>query len=147
MDLVAEQIAIAEGRKLEMVQEDVHFRGHAVEFRINAEDPDHDFRPSPGTVTGALFPAGDGIRVDTHIETGSRVPPYYDSLLAKIVVQGADRRQALARAREALQNCRIEGVQTNLEIHRALLNDAAFVCGGVDTNWFERFHAKGRSHD
>ena len=147
IDLVAEQIAVAEGQKLRLAQDQVRFDGHAIEFRINAEDAEHDFRPSPGTVTAARFPAGDGIRVDTHIEAGSRVPPYYDSLLAKIVVQGADRDDALARAGVALDNCRIEGVKTNIEIHRVLLDDPAFVAGGIDTNWFERFHAKGRSHD
>ncbi len=147
VDLVAEQIAVAEGQSLRVMQDQVPFRGHAIEFRINAEDAEHDFRPSPGTVTTALFPAGDGIRVDTHIEAGSRVPPFYDSLLAKIVIHGADRDDALFRARAALDNCRIEGMKTNLDIHRVLLNDPAFIGGGVDTNWFERFHAKGQSHD
>jgi acetyl-CoA carboxylase biotin carboxylase subunit len=146
-DLVAEQIAVAEGQKLRVMQDQVRFRGHAIEFRINAEDAEHDFRPSPGTVTAARFPAGDGIRIDTHIEAGSRVPPYYDSLLAKIIVHGADRDAALARARVALDNCRIEGVKTNIDIHRALLGAPALIAGGVDTNWFERFHAKGQSHD
>jgi acetyl-CoA carboxylase, biotin carboxylase subunit len=145
IDLVAKQIAVAEARKLETAQEDVRFAGHAIEFRINAEDVEHDFRPSPGTVTKALFPAGDGIRVDTHLEAGSRVPPYYDSLLAKIIIHGPDRKNAIARARIALENCRIEGVKTNLEIHRALLTDPAFIAGGVDTNWFERFLSKGRA--
>ncbi len=143
IDLVAEQIAVAEGQKLRVMQDQVRFKGHAIEFRINAEDAEHDFRPSPGTVTAARFPAGDDIRVDTHIEAGSRVPPYYDSLLAKIIVGGPDRDTALAHARAALDNCRIEGVKTSIDIHRALLDDPEFIAGGVDTNWFERFHAKG----
>jgi acetyl-CoA carboxylase biotin carboxylase subunit len=143
IDLVAEQIAVAEGRRHRVAQDKVRSSGHAMEFRINAEDAEHDFRPSPGTVTSALFPAGDGIRVDTHIEPGSRVPPFYDSLLAKIIVSGPDRQSAIARARVALDNCRIEGVETNLAIHRALLHNAEFLAGGVDTSWFERFHAKG----
>jgi len=143
IDLVAEQIAVAEGQKLRITQDQVRFAGHAVEFRINAEDAEHDFRPSPGTVTAARFPAGDGIRVDTHIEAGSRVPPYYDSLLGKVIIHGPDRDATLARARAALGNCRIEGVKTNIDIHRALLDDPAFIAGGVDTNWFERFHAEG----
>jgi acetyl-CoA carboxylase biotin carboxylase subunit len=142
-DLVAEQIAVAEGQRLRIAQDQVRFSGHAMELRINAEDAEHDFRPSPGTVSAALFPAGDGIRVDTHIEPGSRVPPFYDSLLAKIIVSGADRERAIAQARIALDNCRIEGLQTNLASHRAVLGDPEFMAGGVDTNWFERFHAKG----
>jgi len=143
IDLVSEQIAVAEGQTLRIKQDEVRFGGHAIEFRINAEDPEHDFQPSPGTVTAARFPAGDGIRVDTHIEAGSRVPPYYDSLLAKIIIGGSNRDIALACARAALDNCRIEGVKTNIAIHRALLDDPAFIAGGVDTNWFERFHTKG----
>ena len=99
LDLVEEQIAIAEGRGLRLSQASVGFAGHAIECRINAEDPAAGFRPSPGTVTSAVFPAGPGIRVDTHIQAGSAVPPQYDSLLAKLVVSGADRPQALARLR------------------------------------------------
>jgi acetyl-CoA carboxylase biotin carboxylase subunit len=143
IDLVAEQVAVAEGRSLRIAQDEVRFSGHAMEFRINAEDATHDFRPCPGTVTSAFFPAGAGIRVDTHIETGSRVPPFYDSLLAKIIVCGSDRERAIACAHTALDNCRIEGVETNLAIHRAILDDPEFLAGGVDTGWFERFHAKG----
>jgi acetyl-CoA carboxylase biotin carboxylase subunit len=143
IDLVAEQIAIAEGHPLRSAQDQVSFVGHAVEFRINAEDPEQDFRPSPGIVRSAVFPAGDGIRVDTHIETGSGVPPFYDSLLVKVIVHGADRNDALRRARGALANCTIEGVRTNLAVQRAIVDDPEFIAGGVDTSWFERFHAKG----
>ena len=114
LDLVAEQIAIAEGRGLRLSQANVGVGGHAIECRVNAEDPAEGFRPSPGTVTGAVFPAGPGIRVDTHVQAGSAVPPQYDSLLAKLVVTGADRDQALARMRGALARCRIEGVATTL---------------------------------
>ncbi|HEY4114431.1 MAG TPA: biotin carboxylase N-terminal domain-containing protein [Rhizomicrobium sp.] len=139
LDLVAEQIAVAEGRRIK--QDDVAFAGHAIEFRINAEDAGHDFRPSPGTVTSAVFPAGESIRVDTHIEVGASVPPFYDSLLAKIIVHGATRGAAIDRARNALADCRIEGVATNLAMHRAVLEDAAFRGGGVATNWFPHFWA------
>ncbi len=141
LDLVAEQIAVADGGKF---SEPVRFSGHAIEFRINAEDTAHDFRPSPGTVTEAIFPAGDGIRIDTHIEAGSSVPPFYDSLLAKIIVHACDRPAALARARTALANCRIEGVATNLSMHRAILEDAEFGRGGVDTTFFPRFRERKR---
>ncbi len=138
LDLIAEQIAIAEGRPLRLTQAEVHIAGHALECRINAEDWRRDFRPSPGIVRSAMFPAGDGIRVDTHIEAGARVPPFYDSLLAKIIVSGADRHECLARMKTALSNCRIEGVETNLGLHTALMNVPAFAHGGVDTAWLPR---------
>jgi acetyl-CoA carboxylase biotin carboxylase subunit len=135
-DLVAEQIAVAEGRPLRFGQADVTFTGHAVECRINAED--RDFRPSPGTVTEAVFPIGDGIRVDTHLQAGAQVPPYYDSLLAKLVVHGRDRAEALARLRSALGRCAIDGVATNVAMHRAVVDEPEFDKGGVDTAWFAR---------
>jgi len=136
LDLVEEQIAIAEGRPLRLAQHDVTFTGHAIECRVNAEDPDHGFLPSPGTITTAVFPAG--VRVDTHVQAGSSVPPHYDSLLAKLVAHGVDRDQALIRLREALDRCEIGGVTTNLRMHRALLADGEFERGGVDTGYLER---------
>jgi acetyl-CoA carboxylase, biotin carboxylase subunit len=138
LDLVAEQIAIAEGRRLRLSQASVGLRGHAIECRINAEDPADGFRPSPGTVTSAVFPAGPGIRVDTHIQAGSAVPPQYDSLLAKLVVSGADRAQALARLRGALARCQIDGVATTLPMLSKMVDDAEWVAGGVDSGWMER---------
>ena len=135
LDLVAEQIAIAEGRGLRLAQADVNLSGHAIECRINAEDPAAGFRPSPGTVTSAVFPAGPGIRVDTHVQAGSAVPPQYDSLLAKLVVSGPSRAQALARLRGALARCEIEGVATTLGLHAALAADAEFAAGGVGTDF------------
>jgi acetyl-CoA carboxylase biotin carboxylase subunit len=139
LDLVEEQIAIAEGRPLRVRQEDVAFAGHAIECRINAEDPRRDFLPSPGTITGAVFPAGTGVRVDTHIQAGATVPPHYDSLLAKVIGHGADRGEALATLRGALDRCAVDGVVTNLEMHRGLLADAEFGKGGVDTGYLGRF--------
>jgi len=138
VDLVAEQIAVAEGRGLRLDQAGVGLRGHAIECRINAEDPAAGFRPSPGTVTSAVFPAGPGIRVDTHVQAGSAVPAQYDSLLAKLVVAGADRAEALARLRSALARCRIEGVATNLAMLAALAEDGEFAAGGVDTGYLAR---------
>jgi acetyl-CoA carboxylase, biotin carboxylase subunit len=138
VDLVAEQIAIAEGRALRLAQAGIGFRGHAIEARINAEDPAAGFRPSPGTVTGAVFPAGPGIRVDTHVQAGSAVPAQYDSLLAKLVVAGADRAGALARLRGALARCRIDGVATNLPLLSMVVDDAEWAAGGVDTGWLEQ---------
>ena len=139
LDLVAEQIAIAEGRGLRLAQADVCLRGHAIECRINAEDPAAGFRPSPGTVTSAVFPAGPGIRVDTHVQAGSAVPPQYDSLLAKIIVSGGTRAQALARLRGALARCEIGGVATTLGMHAALADDAEFAAGGVATDFLARW--------
>jgi acetyl-CoA carboxylase, biotin carboxylase subunit len=141
IDLVAEQLAVAEGLALRMRQEDVALTGHAVECRINAEDWAHDFRPSPGRIVRVVLPAGDGIRVDTHVQSGSVVPPYYDSLLAKLIVHGVDRADALARARAALDLLRIDGVPTTVPMHQALLADPEFAAGGVDTAFFERFLA------
>ncbi len=135
LDLVAEQIAIAEGRGLRLAQADVCLRGHAIECRINAEDPAAGFRPSPGTVTSAVFPAGPGIRVDTHVQAGSAVPPQYDSLLAKLIVSGGTRAQALARLRGALARCEIGGVATTVAMHAALAADAEFTEGGVATDF------------
>jgi acetyl-CoA carboxylase biotin carboxylase subunit len=145
LDLVAEQIAIAEGRPLRLRQEDVTIAGHAIECRLNAEDPDRGFLPSPGTVTTAVFPAGPGIRVDTHIQGGSVVPPHYDSLLAKVISRGADRDDALARLRGALARCDIRGVATNLRMHASLLASPEFARGGVGTDWLYpgRISARG----
>jgi acetyl-CoA carboxylase, biotin carboxylase subunit len=139
LDLVAEQIAIAEGRGLRLAQADVCLRGHAIECRINAEDPAAGFRPSPGTVTSAVFPAGPGIRVDTHVQAGSAVPPQYDSLLAKLIVSDGTRAQALARLRGALARCEIGGVATTLGMHAALADDAEFAAGGVATDFLARW--------
>ena len=141
LDLVAEQLAVAEGLPLRIRQEDVVLTGHAVECRINAEDWTAGFRPSPGRIDRVVLPVGDGLRVDTHVQGGSVVPPYYDSLLAKLIVHGTDRGDALARARAALDLLRIEGVTTTVPVHQALLADPEFSAGGVDTAFFERFLA------
>ena len=139
LDLVAEQIAVAEGRRLGLSQASVRLDGHAIECRINAEDPAAGFRPSPGRVTSAVFPAGPGIRVDTHIQAGSAVPPQYDSLLAKLVASGASRAEALGRLRGALARCEIGGVATTLPVHAALADDDEFAAGGVGTDYLARW--------
>jgi acetyl-CoA carboxylase biotin carboxylase subunit len=139
LDLVAEQIAVAEGRRLGLSQASVRLDGHAIECRINAEDPAAGFRPSPGRVTSVVFPAGPGIRVDTHIQAGSAVPPQYDSLLAKLVVTGASRAEAVARLRGALARCEIGGVATTLPVHAALAADDEFAAGGVGTDYLARW--------
>ncbi len=145
IDLVAEQIAIADGRGLRLKQDDVRSTGCAIECRINAEDPARDFQPSPGTVLAAVWPSGEGVRVDTHIVSGSRIPPYYDSLMAKIIVHAADRPAALERMRHALAATRIEGVATNLAFHADVLADPEFNAGGVDTSYLPRFLERQRA--
>jgi acetyl-CoA carboxylase biotin carboxylase subunit len=137
IDLVAQQIRIAEGRPLGLKQNDVQFNGHAIECRLNAEDCMHDFRPSPGEIRKALFPAGIGIRVDTHIESGSVVPPYYDSLLGKLIVTGENREAAIKDMQQALGNCHIEGIANNLILHKHIMQSADFMSGGVDTGFIE----------
>ena len=139
LDLVAEQIAVAEGRRLRLSQASVRLDGHAIECRINAEDPAAGFRPSPGRVTSAVFPAGPGIRVDTHIQAGSAVPPQYDSLLAKLIASGSSRAEALGRLRGALARCEIGGVATTLPVLAALAGDGDFAAGGVGTEYLGRW--------
>ena len=139
LDLVAEQIAVAEGRPLRLAQADVRLAGHAIECRIIAEDAPAGFRPSPGTVTRAVFPAGPGIRVDTHLQAGTPVPPGYDSLLAKVIASGRDRAEALGRLRGALACCEIDGVATTIGLHAALTADPGFARGGADTGYLARF--------
>ncbi len=138
MDLVAEQIRIAAGEPLTMAQEQVALRGHAIEFRITAEDPHDGFAPQSGVVADVLLPTGAGVRVDTHLYPGYEIPPYYDSLLAKLVIWGEDRTDALARARRALADFQIDGVKTNLAFHRAFVDNAAFLDAEVSTSLLDR---------
>jgi acetyl-CoA carboxylase biotin carboxylase subunit len=142
LDLVAEQMVIAQGHPLRLKQTDVRLTGHAIECRINAEDPAHDFRPAPGRLTAAHFPtwpAWPNLRVDTHMETGAMIPPYYDSMIAKVIATGSDREQARHLLASALADVRIEGVQTNIALHRAVLASPEFIEGGFDTGFLGRF--------
>ena len=138
IDLIAEQIAIAGGDGLALSQSDIEFNGAAVECRINAEDPMSHFMPSPGIVTSVEWPSGRGIRVDTHIVPGASVPPFYDSMIAKIIAHGPTRARALQRLSVALANTRIEGVATNLPFQRRILANPDFIRGGVDTGFLTR---------
>jgi acetyl-CoA carboxylase biotin carboxylase subunit len=138
VDLVAEQLRIAAGERLTLTQEQVQLRGHAFEFRITAEDAHDNFSPQTGIVSEVHWPGGPGIRVDTHLFGGYEIPPFYDSLLAKLIVWGEDRTEALARAKRALAECHIEGVKTNLPFHRAIVDNAAFVDAEVSTNLLDR---------
>ena len=137
IDLVQEQIYIAAGEKLRMRQKDVQIRGHAIECRINAEDP-YRFTPSPGRITSYHPPGGPGIRVDSHVYQGYTVPPNYDSMVGKVIAFGATREQALARMRIALSEMVVEGIQTNIELHRELLNDTRVLRGGVSIHYLEQ---------
>lgn len=138
VDLVAEQIAIAAGEGLRLRQSDIRPRGCAIECRVNAEDPTRDFQPSPGCVSAVSWPAGEGIRVDTHVESGARIPPFYDSLMAKIIAHGVDREAALERMWQAVASTRVRGVATNLAFHATVLANQEFQAGGVDTAFLPR---------
>jgi acetyl-CoA carboxylase biotin carboxylase subunit len=138
IDLVQWQIRVAAGERLALNQGDVEFRGHAIECRINAEDPRHDFRPAPGTLTAFVPPGGPGIRVDTHAFAGYTIPPYYDSLLAKVVAWGGTRADAIARMRRALTEFTVGGVPTTIPFHLLVLDNAFFRRGEVYTNFVQR---------
>lgn len=137
IDLVKEQLRIAAGEPLGINQNDVRFSGHAIECRINAEDP-QTFLPSPGTISLYHPPGGPGIRVDSHIYTSYRVPPYYDSLLGKLIAYGANREIALARMRNALDEILIDGIKTNITMHQMILRDSNFLTGGTDIHYLEK---------
>jgi len=137
VDIVKEQLRIAAGHPLGYRQEDIHVRGHAVECRLNAEDPE-TFAPSPGTVTQYHAPGGPGIRVDSHLYNGYRVPPNYDSMIGKLIAHGETREAAIARMRGALAELVIEGIKTNAPLHRRILSDARFLDGGMDIHYLEK---------
>jgi acetyl-CoA carboxylase biotin carboxylase subunit len=145
VDIVKEQIRIAQGEPLRWRQEDVRWHGHAIECRINAEDPDAGFVPSPGVLGRVHWPGGPGIRVDTHVVPGYRVPPFYDSLLGKLLAWGVDREEALARMRRALDELELEGVRTTAGFHRALMDNPDFRRGDVHTRYVEEVLWKDRS--
>jgi acetyl-CoA carboxylase biotin carboxylase subunit len=137
VDIVREQILIASGEPLSLSQQDVSITGHAVECRINAEDPER-FLPSPGTITQLHIPGGPGIRVDTHIYDGYRVPPYYDSMIGKLIAHGATRESAIARMRIALDEMVIGGIKTNIPLQLDIMNDSAFQAGGANIHYLEK---------
>ncbi|MBM5798246.1 MAG: acetyl-CoA carboxylase biotin carboxylase subunit [Cyanobacteria bacterium M_surface_7_m2_040] len=138
VDLIAEQLRIAGGEPISIQQNDIQLRGHAIEVRINAEDPRQNFRPAPGKITGWLPPGGPGVRVDSHVYTGYEIPPFYDSLIGKLIVWGIDREHALLRLRRALSECAITGIPTTIEFHLALLDRPEFQRGDVHTKFVEQ---------
>jgi len=143
IDIVRQQIKIAAGEPLPFVQSDIVQRGSAIECRINAEDPAADFRPSPGTITRWQLPGGPGVPIDSHVTPGYKVPPTYDSLVAKLLVHQPTRAEALAAMRRALGEFVVEGIKTTIPIHREIFNHSAFIEGQVDTTFIER-HWRGK---
>ncbi|MGA1562802.1 MAG: ATP-grasp domain-containing protein, partial [Gammaproteobacteria bacterium] len=141
VDIVREQLRIASGMPLAYKQEDIKVKGHAMECRINAEDA-RTFMPSPGKVTGFHAPGGPGIRVDSHIYAGYTVPPNYDSMIGKLIAFGEDRDTAIARMRTALNEIVVDGIKTNVDLHRDILRDAGFNQGGVNIHYLEKMLAK-----
>ncbi len=137
IDIVREQLRIAAGEPLSITQDDVRFQGHAIECRINAEDP-KTFMPSPGLISLWHAPGGPGVRVDSHIYSGYKVPPYYDSMIGKVITHGGDRDAAIARMKNALTEIVIEGIKTNVPLHQEIFQHAAFQAGGTDIHYLEK---------
>jgi acetyl-CoA carboxylase, biotin carboxylase subunit len=140
VDLIRQQILVAAGEKIETLPRKP--LGHSIEFRINAEDPANGFRPSPGRIESVHFPGGFGVRVDSHIYPGYTIPPFYDSLIAKLIVWGKDRNHAIARGKRALEEFIVEGIKTTIPFHLQVLEDPRFVSGNFDTGFLEKFEFK-----
>src|SRR5678816_3816096 len=138
VDIVKEQIRVAAGERLSFKQGDVTFTGHAIECRVNAEDPE-TFAPSPGVIHAFSVPGGPGVRVDTFAHAECTVSPYYDSMIAKIIVHGRDRQEAIARMKRTLEMTVIEGIKTSIPLHLRILSDADFIAGKLSTHFMERF--------
>jgi acetyl-CoA carboxylase biotin carboxylase subunit len=147
IDLVAEQIRIARGRQLSYTQEQIRFNGHAIECRVNAEDPFNNFIPSTGRITHSLLPTGPGVRVDTGVYPGFEITPYYDPMIAKLIVWGETRAQAILRMRRALEEYRIVGVRTNIPFHQTLLDSHRFMGGQFDTRFVEERFSMNETPD
>ena len=141
IDLVREQILVASGQKLSFAQDDIKITGHAIEVRVNAEHPS-TFMPSPGLVRGFHAPGGPGVRIDSGLYAGYRIPPHYDSLIAKLIVHADTRADCLARLRRALEEFVVDGVETTLPLHRRLLDEPAFITGDYNIHWLEHFLAR-----
>ena len=137
VDLVAEQIRISQGERLKLTQDQINLTGHAIECRINAEDPDHNFRPAPGRISGYLPPGGPGVRIDSHVYSDYQIPPYYDSLIGKLVVWGPDRSTAILRMKRALRECAITGLPTTIGFHQKIMENYHFLRGQIYTNFVQ----------
>jgi acetyl-CoA carboxylase biotin carboxylase subunit len=145
VDLIKEQILVAAGEKLSLRQKDIKPVGHAIECRINAEDPENNFMPSPGEITSLYQPGGPGTRVDTHIYASYKIPPYYDSLIAKLIVHGRDRKEAIGRLKRALDEFVVEGIKTTIPFHQFVINTPEFQSGDFDTHFIENIYQKESS--
>ena len=143
IDLIKEQIRIASGKKLSYTQDEVHLTGHAIECRINAENPEKGFRPSPGTITDMYLPGGKGIRIDSAIYSGYTIPPYYDSMVAKLIVWAKNRNEAIRKMQSALGEVIIEGIETNVDYQYEILNHPDFLTGNIDVEFIERMEGRG----
>jgi acetyl-CoA carboxylase biotin carboxylase subunit len=142
VDLIKEQILVAAGEKLRIKQSSLKPLGHSIECRINAEDPSNNFIPSPGEITSFYQPGGPGTRVDTHIYATYRIPPYYDSLIAKLIVHGKDRKEAISRLGRALDEFVIEGIKTTIPFHQFVIKTDEFISGNFDTHFIENIYKK-----
>ena len=137
IDIVKNQIKIAAGEELKIKQKEIEFKGHAIECRINAENPSKNFRPCPGTITGLNLPAGKGIRIDSAIYEGYTIPPTYDSMIAKIIAYGANRNEAISKMKGALEETVIEGIDTNIDFLLEIIKNKNFIRGDYDTSFIE----------
>ena len=138
IDIVKSQIRIAAGEELKLKQKDVKFEGHSIECRINAENPMKNFMPSPGTITGVNLPGGNGIRIDTSIYNGYKIPPYYDSMIAKIIVHGNNRNEAISKMKRSLEELVIDGIETNRDFLYEIVKNINFIRGNFDTTFIEK---------
>lgn len=141
VDLIKEMISIAQGDPLSVKQDEIHLQGHAMECRINAEDPAHNFRPCPGIIEQVHLPGGNGVRIDTAVYSGYEIPPYYDSMIAKVIVHGRDRREAIDKMRSTLGELIIEGVTTNVDFQYEILNNEDFQSGDITTDFIPKHFA------
>jgi acetyl-CoA carboxylase biotin carboxylase subunit len=142
VDLIKEQIQVAAGQKLKIKQKELKPNGHSIECRINAEDPANNFIPSPGEITSVYQPGGPGTRVDTHIYAPYKIPPFYDSLIAKLIVWGEDRTEAIQRLNRALDEFVVEGIKTTIPFHKFVIQTPEFVAGDFDTHFIEKIYSK-----
>jgi acetyl-CoA carboxylase, biotin carboxylase subunit len=137
-DIIKAQIIVASGHELPIKQSDIELHGHAIECRINAEDPENGFMPSAGTLERYIVPGGIGVRVDSHSYQGYSIPPYYDSMIGKLIVHGVDREEAIIRMKRALEEYKIEGVETTIKFHEKVLENEEFKSGNYSTNFIEK---------
>jgi acetyl-CoA carboxylase biotin carboxylase subunit len=142
IDLIKEQIKIATGQKLPFRQEDITINGCAMECRINAEDPEHDFRPSPGKISALSLPGGPGIRVDTHVYAGYEIPPFYDSMIAKLIAYGRTREEVIKTMQRALDEFLVEPIKTTVDFHKKVMIDSDFQKGDISTHFIEKLFPK-----